>query len=701
MEMEQLLFPAIFVVEGVSLLLLILRLSKGVASGGPFWVSLLQQIDWRPRKDAEDVRLQRAVADRSMVVLFLVMSLYRCFIIQWQWSLGGTEAIKWKSYDVCLLVSIPACLIFLHCRWLASPRLLDARYLFFNGILLWVLAIDPCGYIDTNSLKLSLSRLILGVTTKHFALAVVGNTAFSAMVIYDVTLHKTPEQVNGLIGVEVTDLLLLLFTCFVVRWQLWANARMGINLHSSSVELSADFLGYFNPEDRKHVRDALSASACSTLPAMALNASLQDALGNAMKVELLHLRFERAGGESRYLVGIREYQDFSHFVAPLGETPTSSTGMGSKGVDQTGAPKGFPAADGWVWCGRQLYTQLSDDICCSACWRGIREPIGKQAVLHSSHTEDTDATDGRRYPFPHLSNLGAKGTTETHGRETRSGIGNVCWELFGLRHGMYRNGQLPFDKLRDGNVSSNTLFSDTIARESFLPEPVSAKKKAAAQNFDRGRYASVGKIAESILGRVGQLIGSCRWFQGSQKSPSLGCPWLECLVLLDYCMGKTAPQRFDGLVQLSSARILCHRIPAIMPVLTQVVARDLGFADPEQNSLYDISVDTTDGQPCLVAQVQQAINMTGNRPSPEIHFENLELCGSIKARVPKGLEFDEALEILVGTLGSWEEPFAVRVDSTSSRSESQLRRRRRGARTATPPFPKMVTSWPSMAQIHV
>ena len=29
MEMEQLLFPAIFVVEGVSLLLLILRLSKG------------------------------------------------------------------------------------------------------------------------------------------------------------------------------------------------------------------------------------------------------------------------------------------------------------------------------------------------------------------------------------------------------------------------------------------------------------------------------------------------------------------------------------------------------------------------------------------------------------------------------------------------------------------------------------------------
>ena len=33
---------------------------------------------------------------------------------------------------------------------------------------------------------------------------------------------------------------------------------------------------------------------------------------------------------------------------------------------------------------------------------------------------------------------------------------------------MYRNGQLPFDKLRDGTVSSNTVFSDTIAGESFL-----------------------------------------------------------------------------------------------------------------------------------------------------------------------------------------------------------------------------------------
>ena len=127
---------------------------------------------------------------------------------------------------------------------------------------------------------------------------------------------------------------------------------------------------------------------------------------------------------------------------------------------------------------------------------------------------------------------------------------------------MYRNGQLPCDKLRDGTVSSNTVFSDTIAGESFLPEPISAKKKAAAQIFDRGRYASVGKIAESILGRVGQLIGSCMGFQGSQKSPSLGCPWLECLVLLDYCMGKIAPQRFDGSLKVSTTEFCTNLVPS-------------------------------------------------------------------------------------------------------------------------------------------
>ena len=165
-------------------------------------------------------------------------------------------------------------------------------------------------------------------------------------------------------------------------------------------------------------------------------------------------------------------------------------------------------------------------------------------VLHSSHMEDTDATDGRRYPFRHLSNLGANGSS--------SASAMVCIATDSCLATSFVMGLFP---------PTLCLVTLLLVKVSFLSR-FSAKKKAAAQIFDRGRYASVGKIAESILGRVGQLIGSCMGFQGSQKSPSLGCPWLECLVLLDYCMGKIAPQRFDGSLKVSTTEFCTNLVPS-------------------------------------------------------------------------------------------------------------------------------------------
>ena len=42
-------------------------------------------------------------------------------------------------------------------------------------------------------------------------------------------------------------------------------------------------------------------------------------------------------------------------------------------------------------------------------------------------------------------------------------IGNACWELFCLEHGIQPDGQMPSDKTGGGDDSFNTFFTETGA----------------------------------------------------------------------------------------------------------------------------------------------------------------------------------------------------------------------------------------------
>ena len=93
-------------------------------------------------------------------------------------------------------------------------------------------------------------------------------------------------------------------------------------------------------------------------------------------------------------------------------------------------------------------------------------------------------------------------------------IGNACWELFCLEHGIQPDGQMPSDKtIGGGDDSFNTFFSETGAgkhvprgvfvdlepavidevrtgtyRQLFHPEQLISGKEDAANNFARGHY---------------------------------------------------------------------------------------------------------------------------------------------------------------------------------------------------------------------
>ncbi|XP_077868654.1 tubulin alpha-1 chain-like [Saccoglossus kowalevskii] len=93
-------------------------------------------------------------------------------------------------------------------------------------------------------------------------------------------------------------------------------------------------------------------------------------------------------------------------------------------------------------------------------------------------------------------------------------MGNACWELYCLEHGIQPDGQMPSDKtIGGGDDSFNTFFSETGAgkhvpravfvdleptvvdevrtgtyRQLFHPEQLITGKEDAANNYARGHY---------------------------------------------------------------------------------------------------------------------------------------------------------------------------------------------------------------------
>ncbi|GLD67936.1 tubulin alpha-1A chain-like protein [Lates japonicus] len=122
-------------------------------------------------------------------------------------------------------------------------------------------------------------------------------------------------------------------------------------------------------------------------------------------------------------------------------------------------------------------------------------------------------------------------------------IGNACWELYCLEHGIQPDGQMPSDKtIGGGDDSFNTFFSETGAgkhvpravfvdleptvidevrtgtyRQLFHPEQLITGKEDAANNYARGHYTIGKEIIDLVLDRIRKLADQCT---GSKVSSS-------------------------------------------------------------------------------------------------------------------------------------------------------------------------------------
>merc|ERR1712118_626306 len=149
-------------------------------------------------------------------------------------------------------------------------------------------------------------------------------------------------------------------------------------------------------------------------------------------------------------------------------------------------------------------------------------------------------------------------------------IGNACWELFCLEHGIQPDGQMPSDKtIGGGDDSFNTFFSDTGAgkhvprciyldleptvidevrtgtyRQLYHPEQLISGKEDAANNYARGHYTVGKEIVDLALDRLRKLADQCTGLQGFLVISSL-----------------TASLRFDGALNVDVTEFQTNLVP--------------------------------------------------------------------------------------------------------------------------------------------
>ncbi|XP_067881707.1 tubulin alpha-1 chain-like [Heterodontus francisci] len=119
-------------------------------------------------------------------------------------------------------------------------------------------------------------------------------------------------------------------------------------------------------------------------------------------------------------------------------------------------------------------------------------------------------------------------------------IGNACWELYCLEHGIKTNGRMRrYRTARGGDDSFSTFFNETgtgkhipravfidleptvidevrtgTYRQLFHPEQLITGKEDAANNYARGHYSIGKEIVDLVLDRIRKLADQCTGLQG-------------------------------------------------------------------------------------------------------------------------------------------------------------------------------------------
>merc|ERR1711920_379906 len=179
--------------------------------------------------------------------------------------------------------------------------------------------------------------------------------------------------------------------------------------------------------------------------------------------------------------------------------------------------------------------------------RNCRASLPRSPASHStlSTHSTTPTTTLLHPPYPTLT---MREVISIHIGQAGVQVGNACWELYCLEHGIQPDGQMPSDKTIGGGVDAfNTFFSETGAgkhvpravfldleptvidevrtgtyRQLFHPEQLISGKEDAANNYARGHYTIGREIVDLCLDRIRKLADQCTGLQGFLVFNSVG-----------------------------------------------------------------------------------------------------------------------------------------------------------------------------------
>jgi len=211
-------------------------------------------------------------------------------------------------------------------------------------------------------------------------------------------------------------------------------------------------------------------------------------------------------------------------------------------------------------------------------------------------------------------------------------VGNACWELFCLEHGILPDGHMDQNCPYRGDDSFNTFFSETghhkhvprslfvdleptvideirsgTYRNLFHPEQLITGKEDAANNFARGHFTVGKEVIDQTLDKVRKLADNCSGLQGflmfnavgGGTGSGLGCLLLERLSIdyakkskLNFCIWPS-PQMATAVVEpynsvLSTHSLLEHTDVAFMldnEAIYDICKRNLDVKQPTYTNL--------------------------------------------------------------------------------------------------------------------
>jgi len=235
-------------------------------------------------------------------------------------------------------------------------------------------------------------------------------------------------------------------------------------------------------------------------------------------------------------------------------------------------------------------------------------------------------------------------------------MGNACWELYCLEHGIAPDGSIPSDKsLGVGDDSYSTFFAETnynkhVPRAVFVdlepsvideirtgtyrwlyhPEQLITGKEDAANNYARGHYTIGKEICDLVLDRVRKLADACSGLQGFLVFHSFGggtgsgfTSLLMERLSVDY--GKKSKLEFAIYPAPQVATAVVEPYNSILTTHTTLEHSDCAFM-VDNEAIYEIC----------------RRNLDIERPS----YSNLNrLIGQIVSSITASLRFDGALNV--------------------------------------------------------